>query len=395
MRSIDHCTCRSRPSGLWLMLPTTRLDFGAKHSRPPIAGHYASPMAPPTSSLGNSAGLAQAPYGVDGPEIGVVHYGLGPIGRSVAALIARRPWLRSTAAVDVDPELQGRRLSDMLATFCEDSPFVRSRVGTCDGAIVAVHCTGSSLSAVLPQLEELIELKLNVVSTTEELSYPWITQPALAEQIDALAKKHSVSVLGTGVNPGFAMEYLPIAISGASQEVHRVLVHRTQDAGARRIPLQRKVGAGLSASEFRTRVERNHIGHVGLRESVHALAHAFGWSLSAVDETIEPVVAASAIEMPDSVIPAGHVTGIHQRAVGLEDGVTRVELILDMAVGIGPSADHIKLDGTPGLEVDVPGGFHGDTATAAMVANTIPLVIEAEPGLRVMSELPPPRPFFG
>jgi 4-hydroxy-tetrahydrodipicolinate reductase len=325
--------------------------------------------------------------------IGVVHFGLGPIGLAVASLVVDRPWLRSVAAVDVSDELRGRPLGDVLGRRLGGLPQVTPALpGELGEAAVALHCTGSSLERVAPQILELISAGLHVVSTTEELSFPWAAHRDLAERIDAAATARGVVALGTGVNPGYAMDYLPITLSTVAQRVDRVSVHRVQDAATRRLPLQRKVGAGLAPETFRAEVEGRRLGHVGLVESVRSLARAMGWELTAVSEVIEPLLSERRLAFGEGVIEPGQVAGIHQYAEGRSGDLVRVQLTLDMAVGVGPSRDHIRLFGVPDLELEVPSGLHGDTATAAIVVNTIPRVMSARPGLRVMADLPPPTP---
>lgn len=327
-----------------------------------------------------------------GAPIGVVHYGLGPIGLAVAALVAERPWLRSVGAVDVGEELVGRPLGDLTGGHAPASPVVTREYRPVPGAAVALHCTGSSLDRVAPQLVELAGAGLHVVSTNEELSYPWEAHPAAAAEIDAAARRAGVTVLGTGINPGFAMDYLALVLSAVAQRVDRVEIHRVQDAGTRRAPLQRKVGAGMTVEAFRAAVAEGRLGHVGLPESARMLAAAFGWRLTAVEERIEPVRAEAPTPLTDGIVPAGHVLGLHQTAAGHVGDEVVVSLTLDMAVGIGPTRDHVRLTGLPDLELEVPGGLHGDVATAAIVVNAVPRVLAARPGLVTMSELPPPTP---
>ncbi|HXM56820.1 MAG TPA: dihydrodipicolinate reductase [Candidatus Dormibacteraeota bacterium] len=336
-----------------------------------------------------------------GGLIGIVHYGLGPIGLAVAAEVAGRPWLRSVAAIDVSTELRGRPLVELTSTDgatreAAGSPAVHEALGpalaSATGARVALHCTGSSLDRVAPQLVELAGAGLHVVSTTEELSFPWEAHPAAAAAIDAAAKRAGVTVLGTGINPGFAMDYLPITLSAVARRVDRVEVHRVQDAGTRRLPLQRKVGAGMDADAFRAAVAEGRLGHVGLPESARMLARAFGWRLTALEERIEPICAEAPTPASGGVIAAGQVLGLHQTLVGRAGDAVVVELTLDMAIGIGPARDHVRLHGRPEMELEVPGGLHGDTATAAIVVNAIPRVLAAAPGLVTMPDLPPPTP---
>src|SRR5499433_3849948 len=324
--------------------------------------------------------------------IGVVHYGLGPIGLAVASLVSGRPWLRSVGAVDISPDLDGRRLGEVTGHEA-DGPVIGPRfMRPAEPAAVAVHCTGSSLLQVAPQILELASAGLNVISTAEELAFRWQAHPAAAAEIDAGARGAGVTVLGTGINPGYAMDYLPIALSAVAQRVDKVVVHRVQDAATRRLPLQRKIGAGLSPDSFRAAVASGRLGHVGLTESAHALARAFGWRLTDLQEVIEPIAAQEPTPMAESVIQPGQVLGLHQTAEGRVDSRTVISLTLDMAIGAGPPRDSVRLVGVPDLELEVPGGLHGDLATAAIAVNSIPRVVAAAPGLIVMADLAPPTP---
>jgi 4-hydroxy-tetrahydrodipicolinate reductase len=323
----------------------------------------------------------------------VVHYGLGPIGIEVARLVAERAALRSVGAIDISPELAGRDLGELLG-----GEATGVAVGDADGVLtqargaVVAHCTGSSLERVLPQLLECVEAGASVVSTCEELSYPWAQAPELARRLDEVAAQNGVTVLGTGVNPGFAMDYLPVVLAGASRRVDSVAVHRVQDAGVRRVPLQRKVGAGLAVEDFDEVVRAGTVRHVGLPESAQALAAAFGWKLTELRDEIRPVVAERPTPSALGEIAAGSVAGVWQEATGFVDGREAVRLTLQMSVGAENPRDEVALSGDPDVSLVIPGGLHGDVATAAVVVNAIPLVTAAAPGLRVMAELPPPRP---
>jgi len=330
--------------------------------------------------------------------IGVVHYGLGPIGIEVARLVGARAGLRSVGAADIRPELIGADLGALVEAGEGPGPVVVTDAAAAlaaPGASVVAHCTGSSLERVLPQLLECVAAGLPVVSTCEELSFPWDESPELAARLDDAARDRGVCVLGTGVNPGFAMDYLPVVLSGASRSVEHVSVHRVQDAGRRRIPLQKKVGAGLTVDEFGERVRGGSLGHVGLPQSAEMIASAFGWELTEVREMIEPVVAERTTPSGLGEIEPGRVTGIHQVVAGSIDGREVISLTLHMAVGLDEPRDEIQLTGDPDIATVIPGGLHGDVATAAVVVNALPLVVGGRPGLRVMTEMAPPRPFVG
>lgn len=327
--------------------------------------------------------------------LGVVHYGLGPIGLEIARLVGQRSGLRSVAAVDIRPEMLGRDLAQLLTARDPPSGVVvtpaSSALQTPDAHVVA-HCTSSSLEQVLPQLSECIQAGLAVVSTCEELSYPWDRAPDLARRLDAHARANEVAVLGTGINPGFAMDYLPVVLSGASRRVDHVRIHRVQDASTRRLPLQRKVGAGLDRSTFDEQVRAGTVRHVGLSESAQALADTFGWTLTELREEIQPILAERSTPSGLGDIAPGRVTGVRQVATGFTHDREVLTLILEMAVGLRDPQDEITLTGDPDLRMVIPGGLHGDVATAAIVVNAMARILRTAPGLATMANLPPPHP---
>jgi 4-hydroxy-tetrahydrodipicolinate reductase len=233
------------------------------------------------------------------------------------------------------------------------------------------------------------------VSTTEELSYPVKRHASLARKIDAMARRAKVAVLATGVNPGFAMDTLPIALSAVCERVESVTVHRVQDARTRRLPFQQKIGAGLTRQQFNLEVERGSIRHVGLAESITMIADAMGWRLDNVTDQISPKIADATVSSEYLAVDAGYVSGIIQDGVGYRHGTPVVTLHMEAYLGAPESYDTTIIEGTPRLTMTVPGGIPGDIATTSIVVNSIPRVLNAPPGLQTMRHLPLPSYFGG
>jgi len=324
--------------------------------------------------------------------IRVVHYGLGPIGAAALRMVADRTDLRIVGAIDVDPAKIGRDAGEVAAlgrnlglAVAADAAHVLAE----SRPDVVVHCTASFLPDVMPQLRAIIAAGANIVSTCEELAYPWTRQPALAGELDALARDRGVTVLGTGVNPGFVMDLLPLVLSAVTSRVRSVRVTRVVDAAHRRGPLQRKIGAGITSEEFAQKAAGGRMGHIGLAESLHMLAAGLGWELEDVTDTLEPVLAGQQITTPHVTVQPGQVAGIHQVARGRTAGGQTVELDLSMYVGAPNPRDEVRIDGDPGAHLLIPGGVFGDSATVAIVANAVLAVQAAPPGLRTMRDLPP------
>lgn len=255
-------------------------------------------------------------------------------------------------------------------------------------ADVAVLCTSSSAKAVKPQILALVQRGMHVITTCEELAFPAPEHEAVAREIDRAALKKKVSVLSTGVNPGYAMDALPLMLTAACSEVRRVSVTRVVDAGTRRLPLQRKVGAGLNLNQFRRALTEGTVRHVGLVESVHMISAALGWKLERVDETLEAAIAPRDLDTEYLRVPAGMAAGIKQCARGFRKGEVAVSLDLQMYVGAENPRDHVHVDGNPPIDMTITGGIAGDQATAAIVMNSIPKLVAARAGLLTMRDLP-------
>ena len=325
--------------------------------------------------------------------IRVLHVGLGPIGLAVVSQVAGRKGFRSVGGVDIDPAKAGRDLADVAglpgrlrAKVSDDlrAALKRTRPD------VAVLCTGSSLKVVEPQVETILKARVPIVSTTEEMAYPVGKNRRVAKRIDARARRAKVGVLGTGVNPGFAMDALPIVLTGVCERVDAIRVERVQDAGVRRLPFQQKIGAGLTVEEFQARVEAGTVRHVGLAESVSMIAAAVGWKLDRITDDIRPKIAASAIGSPFLTVEAGRVCGLEQDGVGYVGEEPVVSLHMEAYLGAPESYDAVEISGSPSLSMKIAGGVHGDVATASMVVNSIPKVIDGPPGFHTMRDLPIP-----
>lgn len=330
--------------------------------------------------------------------IKVLHIGLGPIGAGVVRQVASRGGFTIVGAVDVDPAKAGRDLGDV----CEAGRKLRVKVSTdiaktirASKPDIAVLCTSSSLKKVVPEFEAVLKLKVPIVSTTEELSYPVKSNAAAAKKIDALAKRARVAVLGTGVNPGFVMDALPIALTGVCESVTAVHVDRVQDARIRRLPFQKKIGAGLTREAFLAKVKDGSVRHVGLAESITMIADAFGWKLERITDEIQPMIAAEAVSSQFLTVEKGLVSGLIQDGVGYRKGEPLITLHMEAYLGAPESFDAVRITGNPALNMKISGGVHGDVATASIVVNSIPKVIQAAPGLRTMRDLALPSYFGG
>lgn len=325
-------------------------------------------------------------------------YGLGPIGAAIARQIALRKGFQIVGAVDIDRAKIGLDLGQVIGLDKK----MRVRItNDAVGAIksgkpdVAVLCTSSSLKKVMPQIETVLKKKVAIVSTTEELSYPVGKNRALAKKIDTLAKRAKVAVVGTGVNPGFAMDALPITLTGICERVDSIRVDRIQDARSRRLPFQQKIGSGLNKDQFAKKVKDGSVRHVGLAESVTMIADAMGWKLDKLTDEIHPKIADKGVESELIAVDPGYVCGIVQDGIGYMKGKPVVTLHMEAYLGAPESYDAVTVEGNPRITQKISGGLHGDVATASITVNSIPKILRVSPGLRTMADMPIPSWFGG
>lgn len=331
-------------------------------------------------------------------KVRVVQFGLGPIGQALAREALARGDLELVGAVDRSPGVAGNPLEEFLGPEAHGLPRVVPNLGDLPlpaSPRVVLHATGSRLPQVLPQLEEILSSGYHCVSSCEELAYPYLRHRSLADRIDALAREHRVGLVGTGVNPGFVLDLLPVVLSTACRRVDRVLATRIVDVSKRREPLQRKVGLGLSLDAYRTKESsEGGLGHVGLGESAALIASALGWEGGVVQEEAEPVLAEQDVRVADRVVPSGYVLGTRTRATLRQEGRERVALEITIAAGVTTGEDRVKLEGDPPLLLVLPGGLPGDSATASILVSVVRRIVAVPPGLHTILTLPvvPPGP---
>ncbi len=325
-------------------------------------------------------------------KIRTIHYGIGAIGAEVVRLVLNRPDIEIVGAIDTNAAKAGKDLGEAagvgralgVTVSYEAEPVLKDVY-----ADLVIHSTGSSLTEVYPQLISIVSSEKSVLSSCEELSFPWVRYPDISRKLDRRARETGVRVLGTGVNPGFVMDLLPLVLATACQQVKSIRVARVVDVATRRIQLQRKAGVGLSVQGFQRGASDGSVGHVGLRESVFMIADTMGWRLDDVTETLEPAVARERLKTEYFSVERGYVAGLRQSARGLMAGREVVRLDLEMSLGVKAPHDAIEIDGRPPLRVHIPDGVQGDLATAAIMANCLPAVAHSRMlGLLSMRDMP-------
>ena len=325
------------------------------------------------------------------PEtIRVVQYGLGPIGSAVARHIVERAGLELVGGVDVDRQKVGKDVGEVVSLqrqlrFPVTATLAETLART--PADVVTHCTSSYFDRFLPQVMEILSAGLDIVSTSEELSFPWLAHAREAAEVDAAAQRAGKTVLATGVNPGFLMDSLPLHLTAICQRVDHIAVTRVSNATTRRGPFQAKIGSGMTVQEFTAKMAKGRMGHVGLLESAGMVLHTLGKKLVHFESVVEPVVAEQRITTPYFDVAPGHVRGIKQTARAYAPEGEFLRLTFIAALDASPEHDTISITGVPDLKLTLE-GTNGDLATVAIAVNAIKRVRAAAPGLVTMRDLP-------
>ena len=338
-------------------------------------------------------------------KVRVVIWGLGVMGSGIAKMVLSKKGFTIVGAIDIDPNKLGKKIYEVLGLEAtEDNSCIITdnaeeiiKKGYGDVCIIA---TASSTKAVFPLIKLSAEAGMDIVTTAEEMSYPRALDPGLAYEMDKLAKENGISILGTGVNPGFIMDLVVIMLTGVCDEVDSLEVTRINDLSCFGRTVMEEQGIGLKVSDFVRGVEEDTItGHVGFRQSFGMFEEAFNIKLNDIREVKEPIVT----NVPRSTdlvsVEAGDVAGC--RHLGYANLGDKTFITMEHPQQIKPelenieTGDYITVNGIPKLEMQIKPEIPGGIATIAICVNMIPLVMNSEPGLKTMLDLPLPRAIIG
>jgi len=327
----------------------------------------------------------------------VAVWGTGMMGQGLLGYMLDRPkQIEIVGVIDRHPEKHGRTVGEILEVEC-DIPV------TADFASVLakkpdVVCilTASNLHEIADQVEASVKAGCNVIGIAETLSYPRATDPAWADKYDALAKEHGVSILGTGINPGFVLDALPIALSSVALRIDRIEASRINDLSPFGPTVMESQGVGTSVAQFEAGVaDGSIVGHIGFQESIHLIAAAFGWKIDRIEESRSPIVTNVARETPCVKVAAGDVCGCRHTAKAYSGDELKIELVHPQQ--IRPEAegqetgDYIKIVGEPNISMAIQPEIPGGKGTYASVGNYLPLIGDARPGIVTVIDMPLPR----
>lgn len=333
----------------------------------------------------------------------VVQWGLGAMGSGMARLMLEKDGLEVVGAIDMRPDYVGKDLGEVLGAGRKLGVVVTNDpASVLDKAKVdvVVIATTSWTKEQVPDLKKILSAGINCISIAEELAAPEAQSPELAAELDALAKQHGVSILGTGVNPGFVLDLLVVVLSGVCHQVERIEASRVNDLSPYGPTVMKTQGVGTTPEQFAAGVaDGSIVGHVGFPESIRMISDALGLGVTRIEQTREPIISKVYRETPHVKVAPGMVAGCAHVAVGYAGEKPVVKLVHPQQIhphleGQG-TGDYINVYGKPEIHMSTGPEIAGGIATMGVAVNMIPHVVAATPGLKSMVDLPVPAALMG
>jgi 4-hydroxy-tetrahydrodipicolinate reductase len=321
----------------------------------------------------------------------IVQYGLNPLGCAVLGHLSGNPDFEVVAAID--PGSAGSNPSISEATEIpgyEETPVLPSfsEVPSSSRPDAVFHTVGTGIKETLKQLKPLCENGATVVTSCDEMLFPWHREPELASEIDAICRREDVRVLGGGTGPGAAFNHLPISLAHLTGKLRSVSVESVSNATNRCRPVQDRIGLGLNPESFREGWANGELGITGFHESLLIVAHSVGWKIPALDHWCEPIIADRNYQLPQVAVKSGQVCGLyHMIRAPLPTGES-IQFELRLFLEAEDPCDRIFIQGDPPLEASIAGTIQCDAANAWTLIKALPRLRQLTPGVKLVTDLP-------
>ncbi len=337
-------------------------------------------------------------------KIRVVIWGFGAMGRGMAEMLLDKKGVQIVGVCDLNPIYEKMNFLDALNIKTDHEPVIITSnidqiLGTTKADVVLL-CTDSFVKDAFEKIKKVVLSGVNCISTAEEMAYPYANEPILSAQIDHLAKAYGVTVLGTGINPGFIMDLLVIALTGTMIDVKHIEAKRINSLSPFGPTVMHEQGVGITVGEYHKRIMDHKLaGHVGFKESVYMISDALGIKLDGFKQQMKPIITNVDRKSTYGEALAGNLAGINMTGQGLINGDVFIDMIhpqqIEPELEGTMTGDFIDIEGTPNIHMAITPEIQGGIGTIAMCVNMIPHVLNSKPGLKTMIDLPVPRAILG
>jgi hypothetical protein len=338
-------------------------------------------------------------------NVKVAIWGFGAMGSGMANMLLTKKGIDIIGVCDMHPARAGKSIFEILGVERgnREDIIIKADIDEvltekcCD---ICLCATDSFTKSAFPKLKSVLEKKINVISTAEEMSYPQAKNPELATALNKIAKENGVTILGTGINPGLIMDLLVVCLTGCMTEVTHVEAKRVNSLSPFGPAVMEEQGVGMKVDDFNAGVKDGSLaGHVGFIESVNMIADSMGWKVDKFEQQMAPIVTTVDRKSPYGFAAAGDVAGVNMTGQGYVDGEVKIDMIhpqqIEPEMEGTFTGDYITIKGTPEVNMSIKPEVDGGLGTIAMCVNMIPHVINAKPGLKTMIDLPVPRAIMG
>jgi hypothetical protein len=329
--------------------------------------------------------------------IKVAVWGTGMMGQGLLGYVLDRPKdVELVGAIVTNPAKDGKTVGELLGRESSVRMTTDHETVLARNPDVVCVCTQSNLDEIAGQVEPSVKAGANVLCIAERLAYPWASDPVRADRFDSLAREHGVSILGTGVNPGFVLDALIVMWSSICLRIDRIEASRINDLSPFGPTVMASQGVGTTVEQFERGVEEGTIvGHIGFQESIRLIARAIGWTIDEIVETREPIVSNVERSTPHVRVAPGEVCGCRHIGRGYDNGKLKIELVHPQQIHPEmegtETGDYIRIVGDPSVNMvnapEIPGG----KGTYASTGNYIPLIVDAPAGMLTVIDMPLPR----
>ncbi|HAS73287.1 MAG TPA: NADP-binding protein, partial [Clostridiales bacterium UBA8960] len=290
-------------------------------------------------------------------NVKVAIWGFGAMGSGMAKMLLTKKGVDIVGVCDRNAARVGKSIFELLDIPRGDRPEVIVTADidavisekSCD---VVLTATDSFTEKAFPRIKLILEKKINVISTAEEMAYPQAQNPELAAELDRIAKENGVTVLGTGINPGLIMDLLVVVLTGCMTDVTAIEAKRVNSLSPFGHAVMEEQGVGITVDEFNRGVADGSLaGHVGFAESIRMIGDAIGWPVEKIETQMAPIVTTVDRKSPHGFAAAGNVAGVNMTGQGFVDGEVKINMIhpqqIEPEMEGTFTGDYITLKGSP------------------------------------------------
>lgn len=337
-------------------------------------------------------------------NIKILIWGFGAMGRGMAEMLLTKTGVEVVGICDINPQVVGKNFLEVLNINSNHKEvIINNNIDELlaeSKADLVLLCTDSFTNKAYPKIKKIASKGINVISTAEEMAYPYVNEPELSKEMDKLAKEHNVTILGTGINPGFIMDLLVVALTGTMSDVKTIEAKRVNSLSPFGKTVMEEQGVGITPKEYEERLKNNELaGHVGFKESIYMIGDALGFKIDDFKQQMSPIITDIDRKSKYGEAKKGNLAGIDMRGQGFINNKPVINMIHPQQIepemaGIN-TGDYITIKGNPNINMSINPEISGGIGTIAMCVNMIPHVINSKPGLKTMIDLPVPRAIMG